>query len=63
MLSTGRFEGRLFGTRRADGILKFLELLHLVLRLRGLPLFAIEAGKSEMCLRGKRSIFFKLDYL
>ena len=34
-LSTGRFDGSLFGARRSDGALKFLELLHLVPRLRG----------------------------
>jgi hypothetical protein len=58
-----RLEGRLFGTRRPDRVLKFLEFLHLVLRLRGPALFPIKPGKPKMCLCCKRGIFFEFNYL
>jgi hypothetical protein len=59
----GQREVQLFGTRRADRPLKCLEFLYLVLRLRGLPLLAIQAGQPKMRLRGKRGIFLKFNYL
>jgi hypothetical protein len=53
----------LFGARWTDRALKFLELFYLALSLRELPLLAIQSGKSKMCLRRKRGIFLKFDYL
>jgi hypothetical protein len=50
----------LFRAGRPDGALKLLKLLHLVLRLRGLALPTIEAGKSKMRLRRERTVFFEV---
>src|SRR5216684_552884 len=71
LLSSGIFQQAFNGakspllrlrSRRLDGTLQSLELLHFALSLRGLTLLAIERGQSEMRLRRERGFLLEFDH-